>query len=86
MERIEKIIPDIISESSFIRSLKDFSAGWIGGIAQVLTGQPFDTIKVRLQTQPTPPVYSGPLDCLKKSFQQEGIPGLYRVCIYNENI
>ncbi len=67
-------------DSALQRSIKDFTAGWVSGIAQVLVGQPFDTVKVRLQTQPAqvPPLYSGPLDCLKQTIQKEGVPGLYR--------
>jgi hypothetical protein len=30
----------------FVRAAKDITAGSIGGIAQVLTGQPFDIVKV----------------------------------------
>ena len=30
----------------FIRAAKDITAGCVGGIAQVLTGQPFDLVKV----------------------------------------
>ena len=30
----------------FIRAAKDITAGSVGGIAQVLTGQPFDIVKV----------------------------------------
>ena len=41
---------------------------------------PFDTVKVRLQSQPNslPLLYKGPLDCLKQSFRTEGVWGLYR--------
>lgn len=41
---------------------------------------PFDTVKVRLQSQPDnlPLRYAGPLDCFRQSFQTEGIRGLYR--------
>lgn len=40
---------------------------------------PFDTIKVRLQSQSTiARLYSGPLDCLIKTVKSEGIVGLYR--------
>ena len=41
---------------------------------------PFDTVKVRLQSQPdhTPLRYTGPLDCFKQSFRAEGLSGLYR--------
>jgi solute carrier family 25 carnitine/acylcarnitine transporter 20/29 len=34
-------------KKKFIRILKDTIAGTCGGIAQVLTGQPFDTVKVK---------------------------------------
>jgi solute carrier family 25 (mitochondrial carnitine/acylcarnitine transporter), member 20/29 len=30
---------------------KDLFAGSMGGVAQVLTGQPFDIVKVRMQNQ-----------------------------------
>ena len=32
----------------FLRAAKDITAGSVGGIAQVLTGQPFDIVKVLL--------------------------------------
>lgn len=41
---------------------------------------PFDTVKVRLQSQPNdrPLLYKGPMDCFRKSFQADGLRGLYR--------
>lgn len=41
---------------------------------------PFDTVKVRLQSQPEtlPLRYAGPLDCFRQSFQTDGLRGLYR--------
>lgn len=43
---------------------------------------PFDTVKVRLQTQSVEnPVFKGPMDCLKATMKQEGINGLFKVCI-----
>lgn len=41
---------------------------------------PFDTVKVRLQSQPhdRPLLYSGPLDCFRKSIRADGVSGLYR--------
>ncbi|KAK2176766.1 hypothetical protein NP493_642g00023 [Ridgeia piscesae] len=62
---------------------KGFIAGGFGGICVVLSGHPLDTIKVRLQTMPTPPpgqapMYSGMLDCTKKMFLKEGIRGFYK--------
>jgi len=44
-----------------------------------LVGHPFDTLKVRLQTQPAKnPIYSGVIDCAKKTVQWEGFGGLYK--------
>ncbi|PVU88602.1 hypothetical protein BB559_004001 [Furculomyces boomerangus] len=54
----------------------DCTAGSVGGIGQVFAGQPFDTIKVRMQTQPH--LYKGTLDCLKKSIANDGVLGLYK--------
>ena len=51
-------------------------AGSIGGITQVLTGQPFDTVKVRLQTQTG--LYSGVSDAITKIWNKEGIYGFYK--------
>ncbi|KAI9317724.1 mitochondrial carrier domain-containing protein [Dichotomocladium elegans] len=62
-----------------IQSLKDCASGTVGGIMQVLVGQPFDTVKVRLQTQSTSnPMYSGMMDCVRKTHQAEGLRGFYK--------
>jgi ornithine carrier protein len=41
---------------------------------------PFDTVKVRLQSQPDhlPLRYTGPLDCFRQSIKSDGVLGLYR--------
>lgn len=41
---------------------------------------PFDTVKVRLQSQPHPPIYTGPLDCFRQSLHapEGGLRSLYR--------
>jgi ornithine carrier protein len=41
---------------------------------------PFDTVKVRLQSQPDhlPLRYKGPLDCFRQSISADGFAGLYR--------
>ncbi|KAI8363894.1 mitochondrial carrier domain-containing protein [Blakeslea trispora] len=57
---------------------QDLIAGTIGGWAQVVVGHPADTIKVRMQTQPSPPIYNGAMDCLRKLVKEEGPKGLYR--------
>ncbi|KAJ2120661.1 hypothetical protein IW147_004898 [Coemansia sp. RSA 720] len=60
------------------RAVGDFVAGTMGGWAQVVVGHPFDTIKVRMQTQPNPPIYSGGMDCLRATLKGEGAAGLYK--------
>ncbi|XP_076908418.1 mitochondrial carnitine/acylcarnitine carrier-like protein isoform X2 [Bidens hawaiensis] len=62
---------------------KDLTAGTVGGVAQLVVGHPFDTIKVKLQSQPTPPPgqlpkYSGAIDAVKKTLAAEGAGGLYK--------
>jgi hypothetical protein len=57
------------------RSLKDTVASVASATTQTLVGHPFNTIKVRLQTQSQ---FSGPFDCLKKTLRTEGVSGLYR--------
>ncbi|KAK9720277.1 Mitochondrial carrier protein ymc2 [Basidiobolus ranarum] len=66
-----------------MRAVKDCVAGSAGGILQVFAGQPFDTVKVRLQTQPTPapgaaPLYKGTIDCVKQTIAKEGFAGFYK--------
>jgi len=42
-------------------------------------GQPFDIIKVRLQSQNHKrPLYKGAIDCLKKLLKNEGVLALYK--------
>ncbi|ORZ00003.1 mitochondrial carrier domain-containing protein, partial [Lobosporangium transversale] len=58
--------------------VNDVVAGTVGGWAQVISGHPFDTLKVRLQTQPNPPKYKGAMDCLRMTIKEEGPLGLYK--------
>lgn len=66
-----------------ISPFKSFVAGGVGGICCVTTGHPLDTIKVRLQTMPLPsseaaPLYTGALDCARKTIKSDGFFGLYK--------
>lgn len=54
---------------------KELLSGCFGGIVQVLVGQPFDTVKVRLQTSSD---YNGALDCVRRIRQAEGLAGFYK--------
>eukprot|EP00696_Hemimastix_kukwesjijk_P003110 gnl/Hemi2/13805_TR4695_c0_g2_i2.p1 gnl/Hemi2/13805_TR4695_c0_g2~~gnl/Hemi2/13805_TR4695_c0_g2_i2.p1 ORF type:complete len:299 (-),score=91.52 gnl/Hemi2/13805_TR4695_c0_g2_i2:202-1098(-) len=65
--------------AGWMRAAKWLVAGTAGGWGQVLSGQPFDTVKVRLQAQPSDkPLYSGVLDCAKKTLRSDGITGFYK--------
>jgi hypothetical protein len=62
---------------------KDLTAGTVGGAANLIVGHPFDTIKVKLQSQPTPspgqlPKYSGAIDAVKQTIAAERPRGLYK--------
>lgn len=49
------------------------------GCAGIVVGQPFDCVKVHLQTQDYKnPKYNGTYDCIKKIIKSESITGLYR--------
>ncbi|KAK3168170.1 hypothetical protein OEA41_004616 [Lepraria neglecta] len=57
------------------RTLKDLFAGAAGGVAQVLLGQPFDIVKVRLQTTSQ---YNSALDGATQIFKNEGPLAFYK--------
>ncbi|KAA8616673.1 Amino-acid transporter arg-13 [Pyrenophora tritici-repentis] len=61
-------------------AIRDIVCGSAAGIVGKYIEYPFDTVKVRLQSQPdnVPLKYTGPLDCFKKSLQQDGFIGIYR--------
>ena len=65
--------------SRYGKMLVDIFAGTIAGINVTIVGHPFDTLKVRLQTQPMDkPIYNGVVDCVKKTIKWEGVSGLYK--------
>ncbi|KAL9096549.1 MAG: hypothetical protein Q9163_006422, partial [Psora crenata] len=68
-------IPDQTAEA-----LKDIIFGSIAGSIGKTIEYPFDTVKVRLQSQSLQhPTYSGPLDCFRQSIRADGVVrGLYR--------
>ncbi|KAI0066002.1 mitochondrial carrier [Artomyces pyxidatus] len=59
------------------KTAKDLTAGTAGGIAQVLVGQPFDIVKVRMQTAPKG-TYNGMLDCAGGILKNEGPLAFYK--------
>lgn len=70
----------------FKQTTLDFSAGWLGGMAGVLVGHPFDTVKARLQTQQSKNGhnngngnYRGTFHCFAQIVKKESAFGLYKV-------
>lgn len=61
-------------------SIEDIAYGSVAGIVGKYIEYPFDTVKVRLQSQPDhlPLRYTGPLDCFRQSIKADGVLGLYR--------
>lgn len=66
---------DLVEIKDPNRVYKDLFAGTMGGVAQVLVGQPFDTTKVRLQTSKVP---TNAMDVVSKLWKNEGFPGFYK--------
>ncbi|GAB0134636.1 hypothetical protein EsDP_00002998 [Epichloe bromicola] len=58
-----------------LQTAKDLFSGAMGGIAQVIIGQPFDIIKVRLQTTTQ---YSGALQAAASIYRTEGALAFYK--------
>nr|XP_025735198.1 LOW QUALITY PROTEIN: solute carrier family 25 member 45 [Callorhinus ursinus] len=55
--------------------VEEFVAGWISGALGLVLGHPFDTVKVRLQTQTT---YRGIIDCMVKTYRHESLLGFFK--------
>ncbi|KAI6039628.1 mitochondrial carrier [Pisolithus marmoratus] len=68
------------SSSNVFRAIKDIAFGSIAGMVSKVFEHPFDLVKVRLQSQVLDPTarFNGPVDCLVRTWRNEGIPGLYR--------
>ncbi|KAL4626864.1 hypothetical protein ACB092_05G127400 [Castanea dentata] len=62
-------------------SYKEYVAGLVAGVATVITGHPFDTVKVKLQKHNTEAhgvTYRSGWHCTTRVLKTEGIRGLYR--------
>ncbi|KAL7945916.1 mitochondrial carrier [Trichoderma barbatum] len=68
------------SRTATMDAVEDVVYGSVAGIAGKYIEYPFDTVKVRLQSQPDhlPLRYTGPLDCFRQSIKSDGLRGLYR--------
>ncbi|OTA99575.1 hypothetical protein M426DRAFT_16332 [Hypoxylon sp. CI-4A] len=66
--------------SAAMEAIEDIVYGSVAGIVGKYIEYPFDTVKVRLQSQPDhlPLRYTGPLDCFRQSIKADGFLGLYR--------
>ncbi|KAI0599763.1 mitochondrial carrier domain-containing protein [Biscogniauxia sp. FL1348] len=68
-------VQDLDTKGGALDTAKDLFAGAVGGIAQVLIGQPFDIVKVRLQTSAQ---YSSALDAATSIYKHEGPLAFYK--------
>ncbi|KAK7043024.1 mitochondrial ornithine carrier protein [Paramarasmius palmivorus] len=62
-------------------AVQDIAFGSIAGMVSEVFEYPFDLAKVRLQSQllsEGQPTFKGPIDCLVKTWKEEGVRGLYR--------
>lgn len=60
-------------------SALDVLSGTLAGWAVTAVGHPFETIKLRLQTQPSPPhaIYKSGMDAARQTLARDGIKGFY---------
>ncbi|KAF9476865.1 mitochondrial carrier [Pholiota conissans] len=58
-------------------TINELIAGSVGGAAQVIVGQPLDTIKTRAQVA-SKEMFNGPMDILKQTLRKEGFFALYK--------
>ncbi|KAF8351069.1 mitochondrial carrier [Amanita rubescens] len=60
-----------------LETVNELIAGSAGGAAQVIVGQPLDTIKTRAQIAPKS-MFKGPMDILLQTIKNEGFFALYK--------
>ncbi|PYD07104.1 hypothetical protein DND62_31325, partial [Pseudomonas syringae pv. pisi] len=68
-------ISSMTVDESFTRKAKDVAAGFVGGATQVLIGQPFDLVKIRLQTSTSGATTSS---IVSQVLQKEGVLAFYK--------
>ncbi|KAJ2936815.1 hypothetical protein H1R20_g272, partial [Candolleomyces eurysporus] len=72
--------PVVAGQIQAIQILKEITYGSVAGMISKVFEHPFDLTKVRLQSQVLEGTarFNGPIDCLAKTFKNEGFLGLYR--------
>ncbi|KAL1234496.1 Mitochondrial ornithine transporter [Trichinella spiralis] len=75
VEILRDLQPKSFGFRHVVDGLVDFLAGTAGGIAAVYSGQPLDTVKVKMQSYPN--LYRSSVGCLLKTFRQDQLRGLY---------
>lgn len=82
VESVPPLAPELTlkGKTAVMEAIEDVVCGSIAGAAGKYIEYPFDTVKVRLQSQPDhlPLRYTGPLDCFRQGIKSDGIIGLYR--------
>ncbi|PHH61282.1 hypothetical protein CDD81_512 [Ophiocordyceps australis] len=80
VEASRKPAYDRSQKSTLVEAVEDIFHGSVAGIVGKYIEYPFDTVKVRLQSQPDnmPLRYQGPLDCFRQSIRSDGFLSLYR--------
>lgn len=77
MSLVEEIIHvEQPEDSTFVLAAKDVISSVFGSAACVYTGQPLDTIKVRMQARPD--AFSGMWQCLRKTLAEERVSSLWK--------
>ncbi|XP_064637713.1 mitochondrial ornithine transporter 1-like [Lineus longissimus] len=65
-----------IPRNHALETAVDLAAGTVGGVANCLSGQPLDTVKVKMQTFPT--LYRNAFHCFVQTYKTDGFfHGLY---------
>uniref|UniRef100_A0A7C9DZT9 Mitochondrial carrier protein n=2 Tax=Opuntia streptacantha TaxID=393608 RepID=A0A7C9DZT9_OPUST len=68
-------------DAAEVSTYKEYVAGLLAGVATVIIGHPFDTVKVKLQKHNTDAngiKYKNGLHCAARILRNEGVRGLYR--------
>ena len=77
LQFLKEFAAGCISGTKLLQS--DFLASFVCiGVAQVIVGQPFDLVKVRLQAQPVTEGYKRSSDCVRHAFSNGGIGAFYK--------